>query len=511
MTDNANKLGDQRNDRAEHRPDKVSERLSKGAPEVNNDNLRAANKANPNRTDTVSPDGKSRFSLTDEGRSTEKQVRAAQEKAYKDAGLGDPHKPIGKPSESSFDPHKVSEQAVKALNKILDSGKSVVSEGSKLWQGAHNGMHEAVNETVQSVSVAKDYYGTALAGKVNLGTDVKEFAGAISKGVSQSLGTAGDYYFRQVPKGEANLGKDIGTTSKTASDHWNSLDTEQKGHFVGKEVVPLLVPGAVGIVAKEIQGANLIAKTGEAITAFSSSENFAAIEQKMAQLQGHIQKISQLAKPLEPAYATVSDTSGRPAIYAETPKPDDGILMMKGDKGLPQGIQPSEKVHVSRTVDSKAVVSHKIDVPEEVLKAAEKQGLDRATAQEKLQKVAESIKNAHYQIGDYDPKVHGTERAYGNKFHEILRENLNKQADPWVHTEASYLKGNQSEWGKLGTSRVDISLGDKNEPFASLCLKTLKAVPSAQQERGWVRNLPKLKDGTIAPRLHVKLPLGADL
>ena len=144
------------------------------------------------------------------------------------------------------------------------------------------------------------------------------------------------------------------------------------------------------------------------------------------------------------------------------------------------------------------------------MKAAEKQGLDRVTAQEKLQKVAESIKNAYYQIGDYDHKIHGTERAYGNRFHEVLRENLNKQADPLVHTEASYLKGSQSEWGKLGTSRVDISLGEKNEPFASLCLKTLKAIPSAQQERGCVRNLPKLKDGTTPPRLHVKLPPGAD-
>lgn len=503
MTDNANKAGDQRNDRTEHRPDKVSEKLSKSAPEVSHDNLRAAQKANLNRTDTVSPDGKSRFSLTDDGKSAEKKVRAAQEKAYKDAGLGDPHKPIGKPREPSFDPHKVSEQAAK---KILDSGKSAVSEGAKLWQGAHNGMHEAVNESVQSVGVAKDYYGNALAGKVNLGADVKEIAGAISKGVSQSLGTAGDYYFRQVPKGETNLGNDIGTASKAASDHWNSLDTEQKGHFIGKEVVPLLVPGAVGIVAKEVQGANLVAKTGEAITAFSSSEKFAEIEQKMAQLQGHIQKLSQLAKPLEPAYATVSDTSGRSAIYAETAKAEDGILMMKGDKGLPQGIKPSEKVEVRRSLNERGHLINDIKVPEEVLKAAELQGLDRKVAQEKLQQVAHSIKDAHYQMGNYDPKIHGTERAYGNQFHELLRQNLNQVGDKSITTEASYLKGNSSQWGKLGTSRVDISLGDKDEPFASICLKTLKAVPSAQQERGWVRNLPKLKDGSVPPRLYVKLP-----
>lgn len=106
MTDNANKPGDQRNDQAQHRPDKASERLSSSTPELNAGNLRAAHNANPNRTDTVSPDGKSRFGLTDDQKSSEKQSRAAQEKAYKDAGLGDPHKPIGNPSEAGIDPQK---------------------------------------------------------------------------------------------------------------------------------------------------------------------------------------------------------------------------------------------------------------------------------------------------------------------------------------------------------------------------------------------------------------------
>ena len=43
--------------------------------------------------------GKSRFSLTNDGKSAAKQV-GAQEKAYKDASLGDPDKPIGKQSEA---------------------------------------------------------------------------------------------------------------------------------------------------------------------------------------------------------------------------------------------------------------------------------------------------------------------------------------------------------------------------------------------------------------------------
>lgn len=199
MTDNANKPGDQGSNNAQHRHEKVSQKLSTDTPEVNNNNLRAAQKANPNRTDTVSPDGKSRFSVTDDGKPTEKLALAAQEKAFREAGLGDPHIPIGKPSQSSIDPQEISDQAIKTLNKIIDSGKSVASEGAKLWQGAHNGMHELVDETAQSVSVAKDYYGKALVDKVNLGADIKEFAGAINNGVTQTLGTASDW-----PEGSNN-------------------------------------------------------------------------------------------------------------------------------------------------------------------------------------------------------------------------------------------------------------------------------------------------------------------
>lgn len=374
MTDNANKPGDQRSD-GQHRSEQVSEKLSKGSPEVNADNLRAAHKSNPNRTDTVSPDGKPRFYLTDEAKQTEKQAREAQEKSYKDAGFGDPHKPIGKPSESHIDTQKISEQAAKALNKIMDSGKSIMSEGAKLWQGAHNGMHELADETMNSVAVAKDYYGNAIFGKVNLGADTKEFATAISKGVSQSLGTAGDYYLRQVPKGEANLGKDIGTASKAVADHWNSMDTQEKGHFIGKEVVPLLVPGAVGIVAKEIQGANLVGKAGEAITSFASSEKFAQLDQKLAQLQEHVQKMQELAKPLQPAYAVVTDGPGR---RVEIPKKGDNVVFSMAEESRQGEELPRKAARLE-----KESMPEKIMPPSEKFLAELKQAVERLPQSER--------------------------------------------------------------------------------------------------------------------------------
>ncbi|MBX9720682.1 MAG: hypothetical protein K2X81_04760 [Candidatus Obscuribacterales bacterium] len=48
-------------------------------------------------------------------------------------------------------------------------------------------------------------------------------------------------------------------------------------------------------------------------------------------------------------------------------------------------------------------------------------------------------------------------------------------------------------------------IGEHDKPFASMCLKTLKAIPSAQQERGWYRNLPRFNDDSVIPRIYFKL------
>ena len=76
--------------------EKTSAKLVKDMPVVDAINLRAALKSNPNRIDTVSPDGRSRFCLTDNAKVENK---AAQENAYKEAGMGDPDKPIGTPNQ----------------------------------------------------------------------------------------------------------------------------------------------------------------------------------------------------------------------------------------------------------------------------------------------------------------------------------------------------------------------------------------------------------------------------
>ncbi len=88
---------------------------------------------------------------------------------------------------------------------------------------------------------------------------------------------------------------------------------------------------------------------------------------------------------------------------------------------------------------------------------------------------------------------------------EPNRHKGREKADRPAHAEEGYLKGQPANWGKLGSSRSDVVIGEKNNPFASVCLKTLDAVPSAQQERGWVRNVPKLADGSVAARLYLRI------
>ncbi|GEM_PF-1198916 len=96
-----------------------------------------------------------------------------------------------------------------------------------------------------------------------------------------------------------------------------------------------------------------------------------------------------------------------------------------------------------------------------------------------------------------------SERLYGSKLHELLREKLS--SDDLIHTEASYKKGSPVPWGRLGSSRVDIAIGPHDKPFTTMCLKTLEAVPSAQQERGWFRNLPRFSDDSVIPSFDFKL------
>lgn len=432
-----------------------------------------------------------------------------EKRATRKSGVTGKFAEDGKPGLASADSLLPLEAASKAVGRtfsaVYKAGSNAVSETGKFLKGMGDGEVEYVKELGDSLNTAGEYYGRALSGKVNLAADIKDFSGAIG----QTLGAAGDYYFKQIPKGQANLEKDISEATKAAGEHYNLLDTEHKGKFFGKEVVPILVPGAVGMVAKEVQAANLTGKVGQAITAFTGSEKIAEMEQRFAAIQSKLQQMKELATPLKPAYAAATEGTGQKHIQVETSKLNDAVLMKHGDKGLPLGIKPSEKVSISRKgFNAEGDQIYAVDVPEKVFQAAELQGIDRKIVQEKLEKLADAVHKAHLKIGDYAPKLHGTERTYGNKFHELLREKLNKLSDSQINTEASYLKGNTSSWSKLGTSRVDVSLGNKNEPFASVCLKTLKAVPSAQQERGWVRNLPKLKDGSVPPRLHLKLPEG---
>ena len=244
-----------------------------------------------------------------------------------------PHKP-GKPNEAPTQHHKTEspgqhhtaealpqdkhEMSAEARNimiglagqMVMQTAKhqidTVVDNGTKFVTGMGKGMQEAVTDVTNSVGVAADYYGKALTGKTNIGADAQQFGKAVSDSTGQALNTAADYYLHKVPSGQNDIGKDIGQASKAAADHWNSLDWEQKGHVIGKDVAPLAVPGAIGIVAKDAQVANLVSKGGEAISELVNTERLANIENKFNQLQGHLEKINEILGR-KPATALAGD------------------------------------------------------------------------------------------------------------------------------------------------------------------------------------------------------------
>lgn len=90
MPDEPNKQ-DKKNEIGDNRLDKTNEKLRNDSPEPDARTCRQALAANPNRTDTVSPDGVSRFGITDNGKP------AGQEQVYEEKFGEDPSKPIGHP------------------------------------------------------------------------------------------------------------------------------------------------------------------------------------------------------------------------------------------------------------------------------------------------------------------------------------------------------------------------------------------------------------------------------
>jgi predicted translin family RNA/ssDNA-binding protein len=305
----------------------------------------------------------------------------------------------------------------------------------------------------------------------------------------------------------------VGTTIMNASERYSALPNREKGHVIGETMFGLVNPEG------STEGGELALKIADGVATHVDAAVMKTIQQSLKAAEEAAKtspEVVQEMKQMLQNYLRDKGLTGPELEYAgvpkgyfdglEAPKPDDHVLFMKGDKGLPQGVKPSEKVVVTEQFTSSGRVVNEIEVSDEVLKAAELQGFDREAVKEKLQKIADAVKDVYAQLGKYDAAKYGSERAYGNKFHEMLRQSLNNAGDPTITTEASYLKGQTSTWGKLGTSRIDISLGDAQEPFASVCLKTLKATPSPQQERGWIRNLPHLKDGSIPPRMYLKLP-----
>lgn len=331
----------------------------------------------------------------------------------------------------------------------------------------------------EKVPEATKKLADSLAEAIAGGAKISQFVA----GQAQEMAKTGDY---------SPVVEGLKTIAEAINERWEAMPLEKRTEK-GSELIADMGIGSV------VGGADRLAKSGKLIDALED-------------IAKHLKDFSGPGKDkAKQAIGAFLDDIFQPkglttnGFEMPLPKPQrdiDDLVMLK-NRGLPDNVKPSERVTTTRRRDFEAKAVHVLEVPEEVYEAAEKRGIARTLVKEKLDKVAKSLTDAYNILGDYNPAKHGSERAYGSNLHELLRRRIG--ADNLIHTEASYKKGLPVPWGKLGSSRVDIALGEHEKPFVSMCLKTLGAVPSAQQERGWHRNLPRLDDNEIIPRIYFKL------
>jgi len=396
-----------------------------------------------------------------------------------------------------------------AFNKLTpEQQRGIVKafeSGGQVGQEAYEQKIEAVSESIPRgfYKVGKGLLDTGVAAATFVVESVKEpqkvpeatkelashLSDAITSGVKVSQFAAGQAH-DMVKTGDYSPAiRAIGFVVETANERWEAMPLEQQTEK-GSELVAEMGVGSL------IGAGHKLAKSGKLIDALEN------IAEHLKDLTGPGREKAKQAMAnflddvLQPKGLT---TSG---VEMPIPRDIDDLVMLK-NKGLPENVKPSEQVTTRRQFSVKGEAIHRLDVPETVFEAAEARGLSRQLVTDKLNKVAESLTDAYNTLGDYNPKIHGSERSYGSRLHEMLRQRLGQ--DDLINAEASYKKGLPVPWGKLGSSRVDIALGEHEKPFASMCLKTLRAAPSAQQERGWFNNLPRFDDDSVIPRIYFKL------
>ncbi len=378
-------------------------------------------------------------------------------------------------------------------------------QGGAVGKEAYEQKIEAVSESIPKgfYNVGKGLLDTGVAAATFVLESVKEpekvpkaaselvehLSAAITNGVELSTFAAGQAHDMAKTGDYSPAIRAIGFVVETANERWEAMPLETRTEK-GSELIAEMGIGSI------IGAWHNLAKSGKLIDALEEiaehlKDLTAPGREKAKQAIGKL-----LGDVLQPKGLT---TQG---IEMPIPRDIDELAMLR-NKGLPDNVKPSERLTTRRERDLDGAAAHKLDVPKQVYEAAEKRGISRQVVDEKLDKVAQSLTEAYNILGEYSPRKHGSERAYGSQLHELLRRQLG--TDDLLHTEASYRKGLPVPWGRLGSSRVDIAIGPHEKPFTTMCLKTLGAVPSAQQERGWFSNLPRFDDDSVIPRIYFKL------
>lgn len=396
---------------------------------------------------------------------------------------------------------KLTPEQQRAVIGVFEKGSNIAQDSYEtqiqlVAESVPKGFYHVGKGLLDTGVAAASYVINSLQHPEQLPKDAQQLAGKLAESIengveisqvvavqAEQMDKTGDY---------SPVVKALTLVTETANECWQALPLEKQTEK-GSELIANM--GLVSVFG----AADRLAKSGKLIDFLETMAKYA----KDTAGAGRERAKQEIGSFLEDIFQSSGrTTNGFETKIPKQPKDLDDLVMLR-NKGLPDGVSPSEQVVSRREYSAKGRAVHLLDIPEKVFEAAEKRGLNRELVQEKFNKVARALTESYYAMGDYTPGKHGSEMLYGTKLHELLRSKL--AGDSMIHAEASYDKGSLANWGKLGTSRVDLALGEKERPFVSMCLKTLRAVPSAQQERGWFRNLPRLDDGSVIPRVYFKI------
>jgi hypothetical protein len=255
------------------------------------------------------------------------------------------------------------------LNFAAATERATDAEGWRIWMqveinkaiGIGIGLNEAKEETKHAGRVAwqalKD--GTVV--------NFLSHPNAINDPMFHAIGSAFDAMAKD-PNAVNHAMEKLGAEIIKASEEYSRLPDAEKGKVIGHFGFFLINPSGSS------EGGELALKIADGVATQVDAAVMKAVEQTIAAARNATPQAAQEMKQMLYQYLRRHGLTASEFEYAGVPKgyldeianADENVFFKKGDKGLPDGVKPSEKVELKHSLDEQGGFSYSLDVPEEV-------------------------------------------------------------------------------------------------------------------------------------------------